>query len=491
MTYFDGVTKTVTGAEAAAQPRGASFAAGAFDEGHAPDGRPRGHYATLFEHLDGPALDDASGWMQADLDGRGVVFGGEDAHPFAVDAVPRLLDASEWDSVERGLIQRVRALNAFLADAYRERRIVAEGVMPERLIEDADWFEPAMTAAGAPPVRAHVAGPDLVRCPDGRFRVLEDNLRAPSGFAYLLAAREAIAPLMLASGLRPLGLDDGLCALREVLRSAAPDGVAEPRVVLLSDGPGSSAWYEHRELAARLELPIATVDELSREGDRLLAAAEEGGPREPVDVVYRRVDDERLTGPDGEPTALGGLLTRPLLSGTLGCVNSPGSGVADDKAVHAYVDRMIPFYLGEEPVLPSVRSYDLGDPEQLERVSSRLGGLVLKPRSEFGGSGVLIGPLAGEAERRSAVAMVAAHPERYAAQEPVPLSVHPTVVDGELRSRHVDLRPFVFSCGEEVRVVPGGLTRFAREEGEMVVNSGQGGGAKDTWILPPDGATEA
>jgi carboxylate-amine ligase len=347
-----------------------------------------------------------------------------------------------------------------------------------------------MAAAGAPRVRAHVAGPDLVRGPDGGFRVLEDNMRAPSGFAYLLAAREAIAPLVLASGLRPRGLDDGLTALREAFRSAAPDGVAEPTVALLSDGPGSGAWFEHRELAARLELALVTVEDLEREGDRLLVAAG-GGRREQVDVVYRRLDDEALTGEDGEPTPLGDLLTRPLLAGTLGCVNSPGSGVADDKAVHVYAERMIGFYLGEEPAIPSVPAWDLGDPAQLALVSERLGELVLKPRSEFGGSGVFVGPLAPEAERRAAAATVLAQPERYVAQEPVALSVHPTVVDGELRSRHVDLRPFVFSCGDEVRVLPGGLTRFAREEGEMVVNSGQGGGAKDTWILIPQNMTEA
>jgi carboxylate-amine ligase len=321
--------------------------------------------------------------------------------------------------------------------------------------------------------------------------VLEDNLRAPSGFAYLLAAREAIAPLVLASGLRPRGLDDGLRALREALLAAAPSGVAEPNVVLLSDGPGSGTWFEHRELSMRLELALVTADELEREGDRLLVVDSGGGRREQVDVVYRRVDDEALTGGDGEPTPLGDLLTRPLLAGTLGCVNSPGSGIADDKAVHVYVDRMIAFYLGEKPVVPSVRGWDLGAPEQLESVSGRLGELVLKPRSEFGGSGVFVGPLATAAERRSAAAMVMAQPERYVAQEPVALSVHPSVVDGELRSRHVDLRPFVFTCGDEVRVVPGGLTRFAREEGAMVVNSGQGGGAKDTWVLSPRPAKEA
>jgi carboxylate-amine ligase len=260
----------------------------------------------------------------------------------------------------------------------------------------------------------------------------------------------------------------------------------EPRVVLLNDGPGAGTLFEHRELASRLGLEIATVEQLSREGDRLLGPGDGGRGREQVDVVYRRVDDESLTGPGGEPTPLGELLGRPLMAGTLGCVNSPGSGVADDKAVHCYVEELIRFYLGEEPILPSVPSFDLGDPGQRARALPRLGELVIKPRSEFGGSGVLVGPLASEAQLRSAAALVEANPARWVAQEAVALSVHPTVVDGELRSRHVDLRPFVFSTGEEIRVVPSGLTRFARAEGEMIVNSGQGGGAKDTWILSPD-----
>jgi uncharacterized circularly permuted ATP-grasp superfamily protein len=466
----------------------AGFAAAAFDEAHDAHGDPRGPYATLFEHLDVPALDDASGWMQADLDDRGVVFGGVDAHPFEVDSVPRIIDADEWEALERGLIQRMRAIGEFLDDAYGERRIVGEGVMPAHVIETAEWFEPAMAAAGAPRVRAHVAGPDLVRCPDGRFRVLEDNARAPSGLAYVLAAREAIAPLVLASGLRPRGLDRATEALRAALVAAAPEGVEVPTIVLLTDGPESGPYFEHVELAHRLDLRIATMEQLSRDGERLVVAGGDGMARAEVDVVYRRVDDERLMAADGSLTELGELLAEPLAAGRLGCVNSPGSGIADDKAVHTYVDRMVGFYLGEEPLLESVPGYDLGDPGQLEQALPRLGELVVKPRSEFGGTGVLIGPLASESELRSAAALVSARPDRFVAQEPVPLSLHPTIVDGELRSRHVDLRPFVISNGEDICVVPGGLTRFAREEGEMVVNSGRGGGAKDTWILSSEWA---
>lgn len=468
---------------------GAGFAASALDEAFGPDNSPKGSYAALFGRLDALALDDAAGWIERELERRGVVFGGADPHPFAVDPVPRLIEPEEWEPVEAGLIQRVRALNEFLADVYGEGRILAAGEVPRRVVEEADWYEPVMARSGAPRVRAHVAGPDLVRCPDGVFRVLEDNLRAPSGLTYLLAAREAVGPLMLASGLRPRGLDPALEALRAVFAEAAPGGRTEPTVVLLSDGVGvSSAYYEHRELARLLDLRIATVADLHRDGDRLLVREPgEAGPGQRVDVIYRRIDDEGLTARDGSLTELGELLVEPLLAGELGCVNSPGSGVADDKAVHVYVERMIAFYLGEEPLLESVRGYDLGDPKQREVALPRLEELVIKPRSEFGGSGVLVGPLASEEELRSARALVEATPEHFVAQEPVPLSTHPTVVDGELRSRHVDLRAFVITADTGSTVVPGGLTRFARGEGEMVVNSGRGGGAKDTWVLKPEG----
>jgi uncharacterized circularly permuted ATP-grasp superfamily protein len=263
-----------------------------------------------------------------------------------------------------------------------------------------------------------------------------------------------------------------------MLRAAAPGGVTDPTLVLLNDGPGASALFEHRAIAARTGMTIATTSELQREGERLLLGDD------PVDVVYRRVDDERLIGPDGAPTALGELLIEPLAAGTLACVNSPGSGVADDKAVHARVEAMIGFYLDEPALLESVPSRWLGEPGAAEEALAELGELVVKPRWEFGGSGVTIGPLAGPAELQATAERIRLDPAAWVAQEPVALSLHPTVVDGALASRHVDLRPFVVTDQDEVTVVPGGLTRFARDEGEMVVNSGQGGGAKDTWILP-------
>ena len=448
---------------------GERFGAGAFDERRsAPDA-----YAALFERVGEGGLAREQERLEGLMRAGGVSFG---AAPFAVDAVPRIIAAADWAPLAYGLGQRVRALNAFLADAYGERRAVAAGVLPERVIETADWYEPAMAGMG-PSISAPVAGPDLVRAPGGEFLVLEDNMRAPSGLAYLLAARAGLAPLAAAAGLEPRPLEPAVEALGAALRAAAPDGVERPHVVLAGDGPGAGAAFEHAELARMLGLTVVPAAELRRRGDRLLH-----GDRV-VDVLYRRVDDERLTAPGGGRTPFGELLAEPIRAGTLGCVNSPGSGIADDKAVHVYAEALIGFYLGEEPLLRSVPGWDLGDPEQLERVLPRFGELVVKPRSEFGGRGVMIGPLASADQIDAVTAAVRAEPTRWVAQEPVPLSVHPTVTAAGIRDRHVDLRPFVVTAGEQVTVATGGLSRFAPGEGEMIVNSGRGGGAKDTWVL--------
>lgn len=455
----------------AAPPRSASerFGADAYDERRSAPGA----YAALFERVGEPELVRERQRLDERMRAGGVSFG---ATPFPLDAIPRIVPAADWERLAAGLEQRIRALNAFLADAYGERRVIAEGVLPERIIDTADWYEPAMAGRGAA-ISAAVAGPDLVRAPDGEFLVLEDNMRAPSGLAYLLAARAGLEPLAAAAGLAPESLEPALDALGAALRAAAPAGVDRPRIVLVNDGPGAGAAFEHSELSRLLGLTVASVPELRRSGDRLLL-----GDRV-VDVVYRRVDDERLSGVGAAPTSFGDLLTGPIRAGTLGCVNSPGSGIADDKAVHVYVEAMIGFYLGEEPLLRSVPGWDLGDPRQLEQVMTRLGELVLKPRSEFGGKGVTIGPLASAAELEGLAATIRRDPGRWIAQEPIALSVHPTVTADGIAGRHVDLRPFVVTSGERVTVAAGGLSRFAPGEGEMIVNSGRGGGAKDTWIL--------
>jgi carboxylate-amine ligase len=303
--------------------------------------------------------------------------------------------------------------------------------------------------------------------------VLEDNLMTPSGFAYAVAARRAVVgALDPPDDARPLPLEPFVDMLAGTLRSAAPDG-RDPSIVVLTDGPDNSAAWEHAWAAEALGVPLVTPDELSISGDRLMR------DRVPVDVVYRRTDADRVE------TEVGALLMGPLRAGTLGLVNGFGTGVADDKLAHAYVEEMIRFHLGEEPLLRSVETLDLGRSEHLERALDELDELVIKPRRGHGGIGVVVCPHATRADVDAIRAAVRAAPEDYVAQPLVAISLHPTVIDGALHPRHVDLRPFVFlRATGEAQVMPGGLTRVAFGEGAMVVNSTQNGGAKDTWVVP-------
>ncbi|HEV2999200.1 MAG TPA: circularly permuted type 2 ATP-grasp protein [Solirubrobacteraceae bacterium] len=442
---------------------------GIFDEAFDERGRPRDAYAPVLDRLAERDLDRAVRTVRGRLGEEGCRFGrGEDAEPFRVDVVPRIITAAEWEPLAAGLEQRVRALHAFLADAYGERRIVAEGVMPARVVEGADHFQPELAELPAPRVRIALAGLDVIRCPDGAFRVLEDNLRTPSGLAYAFAARDAVSGVA-GDGAVPVR-EPAVELLGRAVRSAALRNRDDPRVVLLTDGPSNSAHWEHRQLAELLGVELVTLRELRPEA---------------VDVVYRRTDDdvlrERRT---GELTAVGRALLPGLRAGTLACVNWLGNGAADDKLVQAYVEDMIRFYLGEEPQVRSVGTYDLTRPGRLEEVLDRLGEMVVKPRSAHGGEGVFVGPVAGLAERDRVARLVRDAPEAFVAQETVWFSRHPTVIDGRLAPRHVDLRAFVTFDGERATAVPGGLSRVAFDEGELVVNSSQGGGAKDTWVLP-------
>jgi uncharacterized circularly permuted ATP-grasp superfamily protein len=277
-------------------------------------------------------------------------------------------------------------------------------------------------------------------------------------------------------------LDAAFETLATALRAAAPEGAGEePTVVLLSDGESNSAYYEHVQIARRTGVPLVLAEQLSVRSGRLYACLEQG--ERAVDVVYRRTDEDRLADERGRLTHVAELLLEPVLEGTLACVNAFGTGVADDKLVHAYVEEMVRFYLREEPLLRSVPTYDPAEPEVLEMILDRIDELVIKPRSGHGGYGVVIAPHARPEDVRKAAEEVAAAPERFVAQETVMLSRHPTVADGRLEPRHVDLRPFAIAIGEEVRVLPGGLTRVAFDRGALVVNSSQNGGSKDTWVL--------
>jgi len=449
------------------------------DEAYEPDGTPRQLYAGLLEELGGRDLAELRRRIEAQVAARGLTFG--EGEPIAVDPVPRLIAAAEWERLETGLLQRARALNAFVADAYGPQRIFDAEVVPRRLLETSSGYTEAMRGLIDPQVpAATVAGLDLVRDRDGELRVLEDNLRMPSGASYALGVREIVEP-ELGGPARPLPLAGFLDSLGAAIRAAAPAGQDEPCAVVLSDGPQNGAWYEHERLGRELRMSIVTPDRLESSRGRLFARI--GRDRRQVDVIYRRLDEDRITEPDGRPTALGELLLPALRSGRLRCVNAFGSGLADDKLTHAYVERMIGFYLGEEPLLHSVASYDLSDEEGRRTAMERLDELVVKPRGGFGGQGVTIMPRASEPERKRAVAVVRRRPERFIAQEPVDISSHPTIRGTSLRPRRIDLRPFVVSTPEGEVAMLGGLTRFAKGAGEMVVNSSQGGGCKDTWVV--------
>jgi uncharacterized circularly permuted ATP-grasp superfamily protein len=415
-------------------------------------------------------FDELETGVRARLARLGVLYRATSGRPaFPLDPIPRVIAAADWQSLEPGLIQRVRALNAFVADAYGARRIVAEGVVPERVIDTAGHYEPLMRGVQPPGGQwVGIAGLDLVRDEHGDFRVIEDNLMTPSGFGYAAAARAAVLPAFDAAPRTGTDLSE---LLGGALHAASPvDG--EPYVVVFTDSPDNPAYWEHAWAAEALGVPIVLPEDLRLDGDRL-----RHGER-PVDVVYRRTNADTIDTDEGR------LLAPAVQAGTLGVVNAFGCGVGDDKLAHAYVEDMVRFYLGEEPALPSVPSYDLGVPEQLERALDEIDRLVFKPRSGQGGTGVVVAPHADRGEIEAMREKVRESPHEWVAQRYVELSKHPTLIDGALEPRHVDLRPFVFMRGpDDARVLTGGLTRVALGAGEVIVNTSQNGGFKDTWVL--------
>ena len=470
-------------APASAPDRAAYPPEQALDEAFSADGAVRPLYRDLIAALRETDLRALAARTAEAAAAAGMVFhtpDGEDA--FVVDPIPRLIERDEWEGLERGLAQRVRALNAFLADAYGDRRIVDAGAIPQRVIEGALRFEPDACAIPVPSgIYIGVAGLDVVRVESGEFQVLEDNLRTPSGGSYAEGASEVadeVSPWSPPARVREPRLAE---LLAETLRAAAPEGVNDPFIVLLSDGPANSAWWEHRRLADALRIPIVTGRELELRRGRLLARIDES--QRPVDVVYRRTDEDRLRDEHGSPTWVADLLLEPLREGRIGCVNAFGTGIADDKLVHAYVEEMIRFYLGEEPVIRSVRTYDPGEPSVRATILERMDELVVKPRDGSGGVGVVVCAHAREEDRRLAAEWIRTRPEEYVAQETVMISTHPTVHDGDLVPRHVDLRPFVYAVPGGPRALRGGLTRVALDEGALVVNSSQNGGGKATWVV--------
>ena len=389
--------------------------------------------------------------------------------PLDVDPLPRLLDGAEWDELATGLAQRVRALEAFLRDP---QVAVGAGVVPAELVASSIHLAPEQPPTAVP---LGVYGPDVVRDADGRFVVIEDNCRTPTLMGYAAGVRElSLEHLDPPAGLRPFA-DDLVPALAQVLRAAAPD-VADPVVAVLVDA--DVVRYEPLRLAGALGVPAVTVAELQGGGYRVRLP-----DGRPVDVLWRRTSEERLRDDRGEPNAYGRLLLRPLAAGTVRVVDPYGTGVADDKRTARCVEDLVRLHLGEEPLLRTARTYDLGRPGDLAEAADRLGGLVLKPRAGSGGRRVVVGPQASRAQLREVLAAVRADPAGWVAQEVVELSTCATWTGTGLQPRHVDLRPCVLSDGATVTVLPGGLTRFARAPGDLVVNLSQGGAAKDTWVV--------
>ena len=438
-----------------------------YDEAYDEHGDPRPHYAELLAALGDPG--ELAAETKRRLTARGVTFGAAPDGIFALDPVPRILTEDEWSELQSGIGQRLRALEAFLSDVYGDGRVFGAGVLAREDVEASPHYEPAMRGS-APRRWISFAGLDVVRCEDGRFRVIEDQVRMPAGMAYCVPARETLRELLPAEPPQAdLSLAFGELAL--ALEDAAPEGGG--RTVILTEGPSAAGFWEHELLARELCAPLVTLSDLEHRDDRLVAWID-GRPRG-VGVVYMRTGEDRFTNPDGSPTAVGAALLGPSAAGTLAVVNAPGSGVADDKLVHAHVDELVRFYLGQEALLPSVPARPVGPDDELDD-------LVVKPRGEMGGEDVVIWRDADAETRERIRAAIAAAPGGWIGQDLVTLSVHPTVIDGALEPRHVDLRPYALLADSGVRVLPAAISRVALERGSMVVNSGQGGGAKDTWV---------
>ncbi|HJU64885.1 MAG TPA: circularly permuted type 2 ATP-grasp protein, partial [Gemmatimonadaceae bacterium] len=404
---------------------------------------------------------------------------------FPFDLLPRLVTAAEWSTIERGLVQRITALNLFLRDVYHEGRILDSGAVPRRLVRQCRHFRREMIGVRVPhDCYLTVVGTDLVRGPDGRFLVLEDNLRVPSGVSYMLANRQIVKQVypQLFEHYHVRPIDHYPRTLLAHLREIAPEACSDPKIVLLTPGVYNSAYYEHTFLAHEMAIDLVEGRDLLVHDNTVYARTTSGLER--VDVIYRRIDDDYLdplTFQKDSTLGVAGLFNA-YRAGRVTIANAVGTGVADDKAVYAYVPAMIRFYLSEDPILDNVETYLLEDPRQRAFVLEHLADLVVKPVGESGGYGMLVGPHSTAAQRKDMRDRIIANPRNYIAQPTLALSAAPCLVEDAVESRHVDLRPYIL-CGRSITVVPGGLTRVALQRGSLVVNSSQGGGSKDTWVL--------
>ena len=469
-----------------------------FDEMHMADGQPRPHYRKLHQRLSAMPIDEyrrRCSLADVTLINQGITFavygdsrGVEKPWPF--DLIPRIIPADEWDQIERGLMQRLKALNLFLYDIYHEQKICKDGIVPRELIVNAVHFRPEFMGADPPGgVYVHICGTDLIRDETGTYCVLEDNLRTPSGVSYVLENRIILTRILptLFRDLPVRAVDHYTTQLLHNLCELAPEGREEnPKVVLLTPGVYNSAYFEHAYLAQQLGIELVEGRDLFVDDNVVYAKTTKGPER--IDVIYRRVDDDFLDPlvfrSDSRLGAAG--LVNAYRAGNVALANSIGTGVADDKVIYAYVPRIIDYYLKEKAILPNVETYLAGEPKSLTYILENLDKLVVKAANESGGYGMLMGHQSTAKERAEFAEKIKADPRNYIAQPLIQLSRAPAFCDGQFEGRHVDLRPYLLCGKNEMTLIPGALTRVALKKGSYVVNSSQGGGSKDTWVLAPE-----
>ncbi len=460
----------------------------------AASGDVRPHYRVLlqrYQEMGGGEYERKQALADKSFLTQGITFtvysddrGTERIFPF--DLIPRIIPAKEWEHLERGLVQRMTALNLFLKDVYNEQRIVKEGVIPEHYIRSAAHFRPEFMGFRVPrDIYIHICGTDLIRDKDGRYLVLEDNGRTPSGVSYVLTNRQAmkrVFPKLFGKyAVRPV--DEYPQHLLSMLHYIAPGGHPDPTIVLLTPGIYNSAYFEHSFLARSMGIEIVEGRDLVVMNDRVHMKTTKGLKQ--VHVIYRRIDDDFLDPKVFRADSLLGVpgLVDAYRKGHVSLANSIGTGVADDKVMYYFVPKMIKFYLGEEPILPNVETFLSSEDKDRGYILENLSKLVVKSANESGGYGMLIGPQATREEIEKFRGQIQADPRNFIAQPVISLSRAPSWCgDGTIEGRHIDLRPYIL-CGETTKIVPGGLTRVALRKGSLVVNSSQGGGSKDTWVL--------
>lgn len=464
-----------------------------FDEMFESNGSVRPHYDWLrerFSELDLADFDRKRTMAERSYLSQGITFtvysgdeGTERIMPF--DLIPRIIPAAEWAQIERGLVQRLTALNLFLKDIYHEQRIVKEGIVPQEIISSAKHFRPELVGFKVPrDIYIHVCGTDLIRGADGGYMVLEDNGRCPSGVSYLLENRQAMKRVFpkLFSRYQVRPVDRYPQELLAALRHVAPNGNPDPTVVVLTPGIYNSAYFEHSFLARSMGIEIVVGQDLVVQNQRVYMKTTKGLKQ--VDVIYRRIDDDFLDPTVFRKDSVLGVpgIVEAYRAGNVNLANAIGTGVADDKVTYYYVPAMIRFYLGEEPILPNVQTFLSAVDEDRKYILEHLSELVVKAANESGGYGMMIGPHATKEQIEKFRAAIIADPRGYIAQPVIQLSRSPCYCEGSIEGRHIDLRPYILS-GEKTVIIPGGLTRVAMRKGSLVVNSSQGGGSKDTWVL--------